>query len=120
MINTLVPLPVVSPNLPIPTQAYQSSYQTAFNNILRLFNDRVATTINANTVELASIIGGTVTFNAAVTATVTFLKAMPSTIYYIGLGGNAAGYCWYTNKSLTGFTINCSVANSNSTDWIVV
>jgi hypothetical protein len=45
-----------------------------------------------------------------------------NTNYYVALGGNQAGFCWVnpSDKLKTGFTMHCSVANSNSTDWIVV
>ena len=29
-------------------------------------------------------------------------------------------FCWVTGKSNTGFSINCSVSNSNSVDWILI
>jgi septal ring-binding cell division protein DamX len=62
---------------------------------------------------------GTATFGAATSVPVAFTKAAPFASYAVALGGNAAGYCWVSAKSKTGFTINCSASNSNTTDWAV-
>jgi hypothetical protein len=63
---------------------------------------------------------GTVTFAAASTVAVVFANAEPDANYFIALSGNAAGYCWPSGYTTAGFTINCSAANSNVTDWIMV
>ena len=68
----------------------------------------------------ANNLRGTVSFAAATTAAVTFGTAEPNASYFIALGGNAAGFCWITGKGTAGFTVNCSVANSNPTDWILI
>ncbi|HEV2178327.1 MAG TPA: glycosyl hydrolase family 28-related protein [Stellaceae bacterium] len=60
---------------------------------------------------------GTATFVAATTIAVSLGVTLPTATYQVSLGGNAAGFVWVTGKSTTGFTINCSAANSNSTDW---
>lgn len=62
---------------------------------------------------------GTVTFSAATTAAVTLTRYQPDTNYRISLGGNAAGYTWVTAKTTSGFTLNCSILNSNATEWIL-
>jgi hypothetical protein len=62
---------------------------------------------------------GTAAFAAATSVAVVFANAMPYATYKVSLGGNAAGYCWVTSKATTGFTINCSVLNSNSVDWAI-
>lgn len=63
---------------------------------------------------------GTATFAAATTVAVTFAQPLASTAYKVLLGGNAAGYVWPTAQATTGFTLNCSASNSNSTDWAVI
>jgi hypothetical protein len=60
---------------------------------------------------------GAVTFTGGASAAVTFNVPMPSSTYHVLLGGNAEGYTWTTAKATTGFVINCSASNSNSTDW---
>jgi len=65
----------------------------------------------------ANNLRGTATFAAATSVAVSFATAEPDASYLVALGGNAAGYCWVTAKGTGGFTINCSAANSNSTDW---
>lgn len=62
---------------------------------------------------------GTQPFAAATFAAVAFANSMPFSTYRVTLGGNAAGYCWVTSKSVNGFTINCSASNSNSVDWAI-
>jgi hypothetical protein len=60
---------------------------------------------------------GNATFTGGDSAAVTFKVPMPSSTYHVLLGGNAAGYTWVAAKTTTGFVINCSAPNSNSTDW---
>lgn len=73
-----------------------------------------ATTVKANNLR------GTASFVAATTIAVVFGTPEADAAYFIALGGNAAGYVWPTAKATTGFTINCSASNSNSTDWILI
>lgn len=77
--------------------------------------------LNNTLVSTVGGLSGTATFVAATTVAVTFASAAtpPNTNYKVALGGNVAGFCWVTAKTLTGFTINCSVSNSNTTDWSV-
>jgi hypothetical protein len=117
--STLTPITVTAPNLPLPSDQVTALYMKQLTNVLRLFFAQVTNALNQNIISDSQSMGGTVTFAAATTATVTFSTAMPNTNYYIGLGGNAAGYCWYTNKATTGFVIHCSASNSNVTDWVV-
>ena len=63
---------------------------------------------------------GTATFAGGTTINVTFPTAEPDTSYFIYLSGNAAGYVWPSAFTTTQFTINCSVANSNTTSWLLV
>jgi hypothetical protein len=85
-------------------------------NLQRLYNLKSI----SGTPTVGSNLRGNVTFSASTTTTVSFSTAEPDSSYFIALGGNAAGYCWVTNKTTTGFTINCSASNSNSTDWILI
>lgn len=62
---------------------------------------------------------GTATFASSATVAVTFAVPAPNTNYTVALGGNPAGHVWSSGKTRTGFTLNCSAANSNSTDWTV-
>ena len=72
------------------------------------------------TATAANNLRGTVTFSAATTKAVMFGVAEPDASYFIALSGNATGYCWVTSKATTGFTINCSVSNSNAVDWLLI
>jgi hypothetical protein len=64
---------------------------------------------------------GKAAFVSATTVAVAFTNPLPTNINYkVALGGNAAGYCWPSAEATTGFTINCSASNSNSTDWSIV
>lgn len=60
---------------------------------------------------------GAATFAGGESVAVAFTVPMPSSTYRVLLGGNAQGYTWVTAKATTGFVINCSAPNSNSTDW---
>ena len=111
-----VPITPTAPDLPDPPAQYDKQYHTQVNNVLRLFFNSVTTGVRFL---LLTQVGGSVTFAASATATVTFTTVQPNALYHIALGGNAAGYCWYTNKATTGFTVNCSAANSNTTDWTI-
>lgn len=62
---------------------------------------------------------GVATFAAATSVVVVFANAMPFSTYRVALSGNLAGFCWVTAKGVGGFTINCSVSNSNSTEWSI-
>lgn len=68
----------------------------------------------------ANNLRGTAVFAASANKVVVFTAAEPDALYTITHSGNAAGYCWITNKLSTGFTLNCSAANSNSTDWHLI
>lgn len=62
---------------------------------------------------------GSASFTAATSVAVVLSPPMPLANYTVNLSGNAAGFCWVTGKGTGGFTINCSVSNSNQTDWSV-
>jgi hypothetical protein len=116
--QTLTPITVAPPNLPVPLSTYSSANMMLLNNVLRLFFTSVCNALNQNIISDSENFGGTVTFTGGTSVQVTFSKPLPDTNYGIALSGNAAGYCWYSNKTISGFTINCSAANSNSTDWV--
>lgn len=86
------------------------------SNKQRLYNVKSI----SSTGTVGSNLRGTATFSAGTTAAVSFGTAEPDSSYYVALSGNAAGYCWVTSKSTSGFTINCSASNSNSVDWILI
>jgi hypothetical protein len=87
-------------------------------------NDKLHRLYNVSSISASGTVGtnlrGTATFSAATTKAVAFGTAEPDASYYVSLSGNAAGYCWVTSKSTTGFTINCSASNSNAVDWILI
>lgn len=62
---------------------------------------------------------GTANFAGGTSINVAFTNQMQITPYRVALEGNPAGFCWVTNKTANGFTINCSAANANAVDWIV-
>ena len=68
----------------------------------------------------AANLRGNTTFSASNSKGVGFTNTEADTNFYIALSGNAAGYCWVSAKSTTGFTITCSAVNSNSMDWILI
>jgi hypothetical protein len=96
-----------------------------YDRTLRTYdNDKLQRLYNVGSISAGGTVGtnlrGTATFAAATTKAVTFGTAEPDASYYVTLSGNAAGYCWVTSKSTTGFTINCSASNSNAVDWILI
>ncbi len=119
--NTESPRTVTPPNLPVPPNTYSQVYVTGLTNVLRLFFTQLTNSLNSNILTLDGDANGTAVFNASTTVNVVFSPSQiqSSSNYYVALGGNAAGYCWVSNKAYTGFTINCSSSNSNSTDWIL-
>jgi hypothetical protein len=68
---------------------------------------------------LGNGLSGTATFAAATSVAVSLPANQTISNYKVTLGGNAAGFCWVTSKTTSGFTINCSASNSNTTDWAV-
>lgn len=55
------------------------------------------------------------------TATVTFNATQPNTNYTIFLSGDANERFYWSNKQLTGFTINSSNPSSTATvDWRII
>ena len=121
IISTTTPVTVSPPNLPVPPNTYSGVYAVGANNILRLFFTQLCNALNLNILADAADVSGTATFNASTTVNVVFTpnQIQPNNTYSVALSGNAAGYCWVTNKLASGFTINCSASNSNSTDWLV-
>ena len=63
---------------------------------------------------------GQAQFSASSSVAVTFSTPEADNLYLVLLGGNAAGYCWVTDKTANGFTLHCSASNNNLTDWILV
>jgi hypothetical protein len=116
--NINVAQALVAPNLPRAPQTYLPIYQDKLNNILFGFFTQVTNAINQD-VSFEAYYGqsGTAKFSAANTVLVKFSLVMPVNTYQVLLGGNAAGYVWVTNKTMMGFTLNCSASNSNTTDW---
>jgi len=108
-----------APNLPIPPIAYSSSYETQLCNVLRIFFTSLIGAINSIVLKSQYEPNGTSIFVAATSVNVVFAIPQTSVNYFVNLSGNAAGYCWVSNKTVNGFVINCSVSNSNSTDWQV-
>jgi hypothetical protein len=61
---------------------------------------------------------GKAQFIASTTCVVTFDNPLPvGMVPRPILSGNNAGFCSTSGESNTGFTINCSVSNSNTTNW---
>jgi len=112
-------LPLTPPTLIAAPATYAQNYHEQNNAILRLYFQKVSNNLNTNNL---TQIGGTVTFNGGTQIPVSFPHAFPNLNYYIGLSGNAAGFCWVnqSDKTLNGFIINCSVANFNSMDWVTI
>jgi hypothetical protein len=116
--STQFPLPIAAPNLPIPPQSITTLYMNELLVVMRLFFTQLAQLVNVLLAEIG--FDGSVTFNNSTTANVIFTSKTSGVTYHVALSGNAAGYCWVTNKTANGFTINCSVANTNTTDWVVI
>jgi len=96
-----------------------------FDRNLRTYDDvKLQRLYNVSSISSGGVVGtnlrGTATFSSATTKAVVFGTAEPDASYYVTLGGNAAGYCWITSKTTSGFTINCSSSNSNAVDWILI
>lgn len=121
-LKNLVPTTVAAPNLPNPPPKYDSQFQTQFGQVLRQFFNSLTNLCNylLNNQTLTNT--GTINFQGSTTAVVSFAQAASNTSYQVALSGNSAGFCWVnpTDKTLNGFTIHCSVSNSNSTDWTAV
>jgi parallel beta-helix repeat protein len=60
------------------------------------------------------------TFSASTTATVSFSNAEPDTNYYVALGAPSNNTFWVSNKTVNGFTLNCSASVSVTLDWILI
>lgn len=117
-----IPTPVVPPNLPNPSSQYNSQFQNQFGQVLRQFFNSLTNLCNYLLNNQTLTNSGSITFQASTTAVVSFPQAASNTTYQVALSGNSAGFCWVspTDKTLNGFTIHCSVSNSNSTDWTAV
>lgn len=97
-------------------------YQQATAPGLGVTNRYAETIYDANVLGmLSSAYSGLKAFAAATSTVVTFATQLPAgTTYIVLLGGNLAGYCWASAQTTSGFTINCSVSNSNSTPWAIM
>jgi len=117
---TTVTRRVTPPNLPTATQEYNPENWTKLTNVLRQFFVGLCNLSNTTANNIA--LQGTATFTGLTSISVTFFMPTQNTNYYVGLSGNQAGFCWVnqTDKLTTGFTMHCSVANTHSTDWIVI
>lgn len=120
--KNFIPGTLATPNLPDAPSKYDPIGQNRYSQILRQFFNSIVNLCNYLLNNQTLSISGSIVFKASTTVIVTFAQSVPNTQYQVALSGNAAGFCWVnpTDKTLTGFTIHCSVSNSNSTDWVVI
>lgn len=120
--KNFIPTTVAAPNLPVASSQYAIQGEHQFRQVLRQFFNSITNLCNYLLNNQTLTNSGTVTFRASTSVVVTFAQAASNITYQVALSGNAAGFCWVnpTDKTLTGFTIHCSVSNSNSTDWTVI
>lgn len=120
--KNFIPVTIAAPSLPDASVQYSQQSQIRFNTVLRLFFNSIANLCNYLLNNQTLSTSGSIFFKASTTAVVTFVQSAPNILYQVALSGNSAGFCWVnpTDKTLTGFTIHCSVSNSNSTDWVVI
>ena len=103
----------------------ESAQGGGVSRVLRTFDDvnrqRLSNVFSLSSTDIVGTnLRGTLQFYAATTRVYSFVTVEPDANYFIAHSGNAAGYCWVTNKLSTGFTMNCSVTNSNTMDWILI
>lgn len=67
----------------------------------------------------ATNLNGTCTFVASTTCLVSFTNTEPNTNYRLALGAGGRNAYWWSNKSVTGFTINATSTDSNAVDWLL-
>ena len=103
------------------------------NNTTSDFSDAATTkdyVLNANYGAGTRAISGTATvganlrgsgvFSASTTATVSLPTPESDANYFIALGPTSNNSFWVTNKTVNGFTLNCSASVSTAIDWVMV
>jgi len=60
---------------------------------------------------------GSVAFSSSTIASVNFATTQPDVNYFVSIAAKANRTFWITNKTVNGFTVNASSANSDAVDW---